>query len=230
MFGVLVLLTGVVTVLFSYVGTICVAVLAGMMIGTLPRSIWLALRVGFVFPAVMLAMLQLWRVELEFPRQLMMGGLSFAMFWAVYLLTLGVMCLEARSGAAGEAAGASSAGDSVGAEGTGRSEEGAGEIASGLRDRSEDTPAIPIILQWLEGEWCCEVVDLEGRRCHKVFRVAGDQFSLAVTPANGDQSEAVRGHLKFGESDRHQTPTLLAVVDDRQNRQSEPTDAAGKMD
>lgn len=203
------MVAGSITVLFSYVGTICIAILAGMMIASQPQSKALALRVSFIFPIVMLVMLQLWQVELAFSRQLQMAGLSFAMFWAVYLLTLLVTALEAKPQLAEGQGGAS------GAEAA-RDEQGMLTRASELPTLTPGgtsqgaAPPGPFSLQALEGQWLCEVVGLDGRRQQKKLLIDGEQFSLDITPLNGEGPTAVRGYLKVEAADPSNTLALSA--------------------
>jgi hypothetical protein len=206
-YGVLALVVSIVTVLFSYLGTICVALLAGMMIGTLPHSKWQAFRASWIFPAVMIGMLQLWNVEVEFRRQLDLAGLCVAAFWVVYLLTVLVMRFEAKQSVAEEKTGvpAASLAESAvsspdsqrnGAPGPG-SRECVGEPSGGRFD-----------LRALQGQWRCEESGANGRLVRKTLCVEGDHFLLDLIPKGGGTPIVFKGCVRLDETE----PSLTLSV------------------
>lgn len=227
MCGLLAALTAIVTVLFSYVGALCLAVLVGMMAGTMPGSLGWALRVSFVFPAVMVAMLQLWGVELALSRQLMMGGLSFGMFWLVYFMTLLVISLEAKPQvqAPGQRVAARPGGGEVEVAAVTAQSNNAGANSNRQPDQRNHQGVDFLTLQSLEGEWRCVVPDVEGRPLRKTLRIQGDHFSLAVASVNGEGTASVDGRLKLGNSELEQKAGVFFVV---QNGASEANNRANK--
>jgi hypothetical protein len=81
-FGVILL-----SVIFTFLGTITCAVLVGMMMGAMRGARWFAVLVSLVFPAVILGMVRTTRMELT-PQQIMvLGTLCFGTFWGTYLVS-----------------------------------------------------------------------------------------------------------------------------------------------
>jgi hypothetical protein len=91
MIGVLVLATVcLLTILFSFLGTISCAALLGMMFGTIKQSKWQVIGISFVFPLVSFALARMLTTE----KNLLLASLCFAVFWSGYLLTCAALCLE----------------------------------------------------------------------------------------------------------------------------------------
>jgi hypothetical protein len=90
-FGVILL-----SVIFTFLGTITCAVLVGMMMGAVKGARWFSVLVSFVFPAVIFGMVRTTRMELTPQQVIVLGTLCFGTFWATYLVSAFVFFCEQR--------------------------------------------------------------------------------------------------------------------------------------
>ncbi len=95
---VLVLSVALVTVLFSLVGTLSCCVLVGMMCGASRRWRWQVALVSLTFPAALAALHPIPKIGLPWHEAVRFSLICFGTFWATYLVTWGLMRLEAPSG------------------------------------------------------------------------------------------------------------------------------------
>jgi hypothetical protein len=90
-FGVILL-----SVIFTFLGTITCAVLVGMMMGALKGAKWFSVLVSFVFPAVIFGMVRTTRMELAPQQVVVLGTLCFGTFWGTYLVSAFVFFCEQK--------------------------------------------------------------------------------------------------------------------------------------
>jgi hypothetical protein len=90
-FGVILL-----SVIFTFLGTITCAVLVGMMMGAVKGARWFSVLVSFVFPAVIFGMVRTTRMELTPQQIIVLGTLCFGTFWGTYLVSAFVFFCEQR--------------------------------------------------------------------------------------------------------------------------------------
>ena len=83
-----------VTVVFSFAGTIMSCVMLGMMMGSLRSSVGTAVPVSALFPIVTVALLQYPIPAVSLSRALALAALCFAVFWVMYASTRAMMFLE----------------------------------------------------------------------------------------------------------------------------------------
>src|SRR5512145_1925560 len=91
---VLVAVVGLLTLLFSLLGTISCAVIVGVMMGVSRRWRWQALPISIVFPAVIATLSRVSKTELDWQQTLQMALLCFGVFWATHVVTFSLMFLE----------------------------------------------------------------------------------------------------------------------------------------
>ncbi len=72
------------TLIFSFVGTLICAALAGMMMGAARLPRWQSLTMSLVFPAVISTVLRVSRAELAGRQIVFLSVLCFVVFWAIY--------------------------------------------------------------------------------------------------------------------------------------------------
>jgi hypothetical protein len=83
--GAIVLCVILLSLLFTFLGTITCAVLAGMMMGAFKGAKWFSVSVSLVFPGVIFGMARGAKVELTPPQVSMLAALCFGTFWVTYL-------------------------------------------------------------------------------------------------------------------------------------------------
>ena len=75
------------TVLFSFLGTISCAALLGMMFSSIRQGKWKVIGISLVFPVVSFTLSR----SLGPEKNLLLASLCFGVFWCCYLLTCGML-------------------------------------------------------------------------------------------------------------------------------------------
>ena len=96
--GAIVLCVVLLSLLFTFLGTITCAVLAGMMMGAFKGAKWFSLLVSLMFPAMIFGMTRSAGVGLTSQQILGLGALCFGTFWATYLVSALVFFCEQKDG------------------------------------------------------------------------------------------------------------------------------------
>lgn len=92
------------TFIFSFLGTIFCAALAGMMLGAFKTLRWQSAALSFLFPGVIIAMLRGARADLPEGQILFLGAACFGTFWLTYGTALCLKALEQKKPIASSAA------------------------------------------------------------------------------------------------------------------------------
>ena len=85
--GVIVIGVVLLSIVFTFLGTITCAVLVGMMMGAFKGAKWFSVAVSLVFPAVIFGMVRGARVELTQQQIVLLAALCFGVFWVTYLVS-----------------------------------------------------------------------------------------------------------------------------------------------
>ena len=94
--GAIVLCVILLSLLFTFLGTITCAVLAGMMMGAFKGAKWFSVSVSLVFPGVIFGMARGARVELAPQQVTLLAALCFGTFWVTYLVSAFVFFCEQK--------------------------------------------------------------------------------------------------------------------------------------
>ncbi len=184
LWGLLLVIVALLTALFSILGTITAAVVTGVIMGAARRWNWRAMPVSGVFALAGLTMAQAARADLNPHQRLWMAGVSFAAFWGIYLLALGLMRLETNHPAAAEAH---------------------ARVASarpwrcGVPPESPATAetAHPLSLRDFQGRWLCETTGPDGQANKRIMEIADHKFALRIRDASGHVHLGAEGQLKL---------------------------------
>jgi len=84
------------TFIFSFLGTIFCAALAGMMLGAFKNLRWQSVPVSFLFPAVIVAVLRATRAELAANQILVLAACAFGAFWLTYVAAAFLLAFEKK--------------------------------------------------------------------------------------------------------------------------------------
>jgi len=87
------------TVIFSFVGTLICAGLAGMMMGAARLPRWQSLALSLVFPGVILGALRATRAELAGRQVLLVALLCFGLYWVIFAAIAALVSQERRAAA-----------------------------------------------------------------------------------------------------------------------------------
>ena len=172
LWGVLTFFVVLLTLVFSFLGTIICAGLAGMMMGATKASKWLSVPMSLLLPAIMIVVLRATKAEV-LPRQTaLVALLCFVEFWGTYLAAAGVMALERNQGKAAETAKAKAASEHSSSTQTEQSR------ASGT---PSDTPTPrPFNLQEFEGTWLRDVSHANGQCREAVIELQNNKLVLSL--------------------------------------------------
>jgi hypothetical protein len=181
--SIVVIFLALLTVIFSFLGTLFCAALGGMMMGATKASKRLSLAFSLLSPGVLMATMRTQKSELAEHQVILLAVLCFSAFWVLYLLSMFLVAYEKKG------AGATGA-SSLPASGT-----------------TEKESAVPIVrLAELEGKWCCEVSAAEGHGHKRVLDIRDGAFALSTLDSQGRVCLQARGRLKLEEV--AETPAL----------------------
>ncbi len=190
--GLGLLLVGAVTLItfvFSFLGTILCGAVVGMMTGASRKWRWSLLLVSLVFPGAMMASLRISKSEGVWTDSLGLPLVCFAIFWATYLLTLGLLHLEKRP-------------EPLPARPAPAKPEGAadehvrGPATTAPSSEAAEAPAEPG-LDELQGTWVQEATAPDGRPCQKIIEVAEGRVVLSLSDFSGRTRLLCQGKAKL---------------------------------
>lgn len=179
------------TIIFSFVGTLICAALAGMMMGAARLSWWQSLTLSMLFPGVISSYFRVTKAELPAGQVLFLSALCFAIFWLIYLALWGLTSHERRGAAASKPAKAGwpAAGAAV--------VEAAGPARAVLSPESAATDAVPgLTLAALQGKWLDGCGDPQSGNGHRRMEIKDDTIMVSLVDDRGREHLA-KAHLKL---------------------------------
>src|ERR1041385_9126999 len=123
------------TIIFSFLGTLFCAALGGMMMGVTKAAGKLSVAFSVLCPAVLLALLRFQKSELPQRQIIILMVICLAAFWAIYIVSAAVMALEQKQA------------------------DGPPAFQPNTELRKPAIAATPyprLQLKQLDGHWCCE--------------------------------------------------------------------------
>ena len=175
--GVTVLLT----VLFSFLGNLTVAVVTGLVLGSARRWRWNAVPISLVFPAVILGLSHYFKIELPPEKVYLIALVCGGAFWGVYGMTYCLHMLEQKEELPSAMA------------------KGRADLPGGAFGIESDAPR-GFSLGALRGSWTCEDAGADGSPQHKTLRIEDGKFALTVSEPGGRLREIARGEVNVGQS------------------------------
>ena len=160
------------TWLFSLLGTIACAALTGLMLGGARRWHWQIVPVSLVFPAVVVAHLQIWQTGITAHAGSWTALLCWGAFWLAYLGTFIVVSFEKQP--------------------TTTTEEGSAKAAPGW---AAAPPADELELAQLQGTWSQETTAPDGQPRLKLLEVTGQEAVLHTLGCDGRIKSSAKGKL-----------------------------------
>lgn len=195
------------TLLFSFLGTIMVAVLAGMMMGVTRCWNWRALLVSAVFPAVILVLMELSKVELPLQQGIKVALLCCGVFYLSYLLTSVLIFFERKEeGAPAKPAARRTVPDRQGA--AAQAEEARSASSSATVSEAVSPPPLKALqIEELQGKWWCETAAVDGQSQRRAIEIADAQVTLSVIDADGRVRVLARGDFRMDGSASGESPS-----------------------
>jgi hypothetical protein len=189
--GAIVCLVVFLSFLFTVLGTITCAVLAGMMLGALKGAKWFSASVSFVFPGVVFGLVRLAKVELTPEHVLLLGGLCFGVFWVTYLVSAYVWFCEQSERDSSKPPAPAMQSQPLGP--------GEPVAAPGYEPAAEPLGAtVPTRESWLEqlqGNWVCEAAGASEPRHKKFIQIKEAQLELKTIDARGQMTLLTTGEV-----------------------------------
>jgi hypothetical protein len=189
--GAIVCFVVLLSFLFTFLGTITCAVLAGMMMGAFKGAKWFSVSVSLVFPGVIFGLVRGARVELTQQQVTLLAALCFGVFWVTYLVSAVVFFCEQkdrklsrllapalRDNPAAPDAQAAVAGCTPAAEPIGST-----------------VPVRGSCLEQLEGNWVCEASSAGEPLYKKVIQIKEAKLELKAIDASGRITLLAKGDV-----------------------------------
>ncbi len=179
--GVIVGSVVLLSLIFTFLGTITCAVLAGMMMGAFKGARWFSVAVSLVFPAVVFGMVRGARVELTQRQVILLAVVCFGAFWATYLVSALMFFCEQRNSKLAKLP-ASAPQPEPAAE--------AGQVAAtGCTPTAEPlgstVPTGESCLKQLQGNWVCETSSAGEPLCRRILQIKEAKLELQAIDASG---------------------------------------------
>jgi hypothetical protein len=177
----IVLIVVLLSLLFTFLGTITCAVLVGMMLGAFKGARWFRVFVSLVFPGVIFGMVRGAKVELTQEQVVLLAALCFGAFWATYLVGAYVFFSEQKDRKSSELSAPTRQGAATAS---------AGQVAkmgcaAATAPVQGEATARERCLEQLQGSWVFEGAmgaELPGR---KVIQIQESKLQLKVSDAAG---------------------------------------------
>ena len=200
--GAIVLCVILLSLLFTFLGTITCAVLSGMMMGAFKGAKWFSVSVSLIFPVVVFGMARGAKVELT-PQQItLLAVLCFGTFWVTYLVSAFVLFCEQKDRKSAKRPAPASPGETLAS--------GAPAAATrSIPDAAMSEIAVPgteSCLEHLQGDWVCEASRAGHSLCRKVIQIKESKLELMTVDANGRIMLLARGDVTLQSVGASQTP------------------------
>jgi hypothetical protein len=176
------------TFIFSFLGTILCAVLAGMMFGAVRSHWWKALAASLVFPAVLLGVLRAFKTEMFHSQVMLLAILCLATFWGTYWVARALFAHENKTQPNLKTS--SSSPPAVPSHGSARI------IRPAPAQMVPVSPATGLTLAVLQGKWFCRN-GAHGEFHQKLMDIDQEKLTLQVADAKGHLSTCARASIRL---------------------------------
>jgi hypothetical protein len=177
--GLAVFFVGLLSFIFSFLGTIFCAAVAGMMLGTTRQARSLAVPTSVIFPAVIFALLRGLKSDLPLGQVTELAVVCFGAFWLIFGLAVGLVACE-RKGAATPAG--------VSAE---------RRPVTATKASSLTNAPIRDGLEQLDGRWLEEAVTSRLQASKKVLEIKRGQLELNQVERDGRVRLLFKGEVRL---------------------------------
>jgi uncharacterized membrane protein len=182
----IVFFSALLTFIFSFLGTIFCAVLAGMMIGAARKARWQAIPLSLIFPAVLFCLLRFSRAELPLRQLALLAVVCFASFWGTALVAFLLVSFEQKQAVAAKTAPAAAATPIL-----------AVASAPGNGNGNGNGHVGRLTLKDLEGRWICARSASDRARAEKLLVIDHEHMSVRITGERGHLDLAADAVLRL---------------------------------
>ena len=172
--GILIAFVALLTVIFSFLGTLFCAALGGMMMGATKASKALSLVFSVLCPAILMVTMKSQRTELADRQVMVLAILCLAAFWLLYVLSLLLVAYEKSCASSNGALPAKNLGTANGAV-----------VTRALR------------LGELEGKWLSEMSASVGQNQKRILEIREGAMALSTLGPDGRVCSRAQGRLKL---------------------------------
>ncbi len=211
--GAIVLCVILLSLLFTFLGTITSAALVGMMMGAFKGAKWFSVSISLAFPAVVFGMVRGAKVELT-PQQItLLAALCFGTYWVTYLVSAFVFFCEQKDRKSAKRPSLAPAGETLSPSAT--------TVTTGFIRAAAVTdlagPGTESCLEHLQGDWVCEASHTGLSLCRKVIQIKDSKLELRTVDADGRIMLLATGDVTLQSVMASQAPV-------RAQRATEPAD------
>jgi hypothetical protein len=177
--GLAVFFVTLLSFIFSFLGTIFCAAVAGMMLGTTRQARVLALPTSVIFPGVVFALLRGMKSDLPLVQVTEVAAACFGAFWLVFGLAVGLVACERKGAATPPGARANRRAGTVAVT--------PGVINASVRGD----------LRQLDGRWLEEAAAAKLQESKRVLEIKRGQLELNQVERDGRARLLVRGEVRL---------------------------------
>ena len=178
--GMVLFFFGLLTLIFSFLGSFFCAGLAGMMVGSVKFSRLQTAALSLTAPAVLYGILRFGHTELLAGQIFLLAGLSFGIFWLTYIVVRLVVFYEHKTPPA-----------PAGARNT------VASSVNGEQKLKTYPQSTELSLPVLQGNWSCAANNGKMTREQKRMVIANEKLVLTVSDASGNVSFLGEGHVSL---------------------------------
>jgi len=196
--GAIVCFVLLLTVIFSFLGTIFCSVLAGMMLGAMKPHRWHSVPISLLFPAAIFVVLRAMKAELPERQIDLLSLLCLGAFWLAFFLAAVLVSAEQKARGGPAAGPGRPAAQAAPSELEPVVQRGAARrcMATALEAVSPER-ADELTLARLQGTWWWKAANGNGQAHEKVLQIQGHDLLLKEIDGAGQVHWAAGGTLKL---------------------------------
>ena len=211
--GAIVLCVILLSLLFTFLGTITSAALVGMRMGAFKGAKWFSVSISLAFPAVVFGMVRGAKVELT-PQQItLLAALCFGTYWVTYLVSAFVFFCEQKDRKSAKRPAPTPPNEALA---PGAPAAATGFIQAAVLPGHGGLGKEPC-LEHLQGDWVCEASHTGLSLCRKVIQIKDSKLELRTVDADGRIMLLATGDVTLQSVMASQAPV-------RAQRATEPAD------
>jgi len=174
--SILIAFVALLTVIFSFLGTLFCAALGGMMMGATKASKALSFAFSVLCPGILMVTMKSQRTELAERQVVILATLCLAAFWLLYLMSLLLVAYEKSGSNSNSTVAAKNLGTANGAV-----------VIPALR------------LAELEGKWWSEISAIGGQNQKRILEIRAGAMALSTLGPDGRVCSRAQARLKLEE-------------------------------
>lgn len=197
--------------IFSFLGTLCCALLAGMMLGAMKTYRWASIPISLVFPAVVWLLLRSMKSDLPDGRINLVALLCLGVFWVSFFLAGALVSHETRNRPPLGASQAEPVGPSASRGPEPGEQAGSGRPAVPAAAAACREARAELSLAQLQGTWRRQGAEGNGEAQEQVLEIKEDHLVVSALDATGGVCWVAEGKVRFEQTGRAWKPNATAT-------------------